>query len=147
VSIKEQIMNDMKSFMKSKDMDRLGAIRLLQAAIKQKEIDEQIELDDSQVLTVIEKMLKQRKDSIEAFTKANRQDLVDKENLEVSILSQYMPEQISENELISLIENEINKLESQDMSQMGKVISNLKTQVAGRADMAKVSQLVRQKLA
>lgn len=140
-------MNDMKSFMKSKDMDRLGAIRLLQAAIKQKEIDEQIELDDSQVLTVIEKMLKQRKDSIEAFTKANRQDLVDKENLEVSILSQYMPEQISENELISLIENEINKLESQDMSQMGKVISNLKTQVAGRADMAKVSQLVRQKLA
>jgi uncharacterized protein YqeY len=147
VSIKEKIMNDMKSFMKSKDMDRLGAIRLLQAAIKQKEIDEQIELDDSQVLTVIEKMLKQRKDSIEAFTKANRQDLVDKENLEVSILSQYMPEQISENELISLIENEINKLESQDMSQMGKVISNLKTQVAGRADMAKVSQLVRQKLA
>ncbi|MEK9771689.1 MAG: GatB/YqeY domain-containing protein [Nitrosomonadales bacterium] len=147
MSIKEQIMNDMKSFMKSKDMDRLGAIRLLQAAIKQKEIDEQIELDDSQVLTVIEKMLKQRKDSIEAFTKANRQDLVDKENLEVSILSQYMPEQISENELISLIENEINKLESQDMSQMGKVISNLKTQVAGRADMAKVSQLVRQKLA
>ena len=147
MSIKEQIMNDMKSFMKSKDMDRLGAIRLLQAAIKQKEIDEQIELDDSQVLAVIEKMLKQRKDSIEAFTKANRQDLVDKESFEVSILSQYMPEQMSEDELISLIENEINKLESKDMSQMGKVISNLKTQVAGRADMAKVSQLVRQKLA
>jgi uncharacterized protein YqeY len=147
VSIKEQIMNDMKSFMKSKDMDRLGAIRLLQAAIKQKEIDEQIELDDSQVLAVIEKMLKQRKDSIEAFTKANRQDLVDKESFEVSILSQYMPEQMSEDELISLIENEINKLESKDMSQMGKVISNLKNQVSGRADMAKVSQLVRQKLA
>lgn len=140
-------MNDMKSFMKSKDMDRLGAIRLLQAAIKQKEIDEQIELDDSQVLAVIEKMLKQRKDSIEAFTKANRQDLVDKESFEVSILSQYMPEQMSEDELISLIENEINKLESKDMSQMGKVISNLKNQVSGRADMAKVSQLVRQKLA
>ncbi len=147
MSIKEQIMNDMKSFMKSKDMDRLGAIRLLQAAIKQKEIDEQIELDDSQVLAVIEKMLKQRKDSIEAFTKANRQDLVDKESFEVSILSQYMPEQMSEDELISLIENEINKLESKDMSQMGKVISNLKNQVSGRADMAKVSQLVRQKLA
>jgi uncharacterized protein YqeY len=133
--------------MKSKDMDRLAAIRLLQAAIKQKEIDEQIELDDSQVLAVIEKMLKQRKDSIEAFTKANRQDLVDKESFEVSILSQYMPEQMSEDELISLIENEINKLESKDMSQMGKVISNLKNQVSGRADMAKVSQLVRQKLA
>jgi uncharacterized protein YqeY len=147
VSIKDQIMNDMKSFMKSKDMDRLAAIRLLQAAIKQKEIDEQIELDDSQVLAVIEKMLKQRKDSIEAFTKANRQDLVDKESFEVSILSQYMPEQMSEDELISLIENEINKLESKDMSQMGKVISNLKNQVSGRADMAKVSQLVRQKLA
>ena len=147
MSIKEQIMNDMKSFMKSKDMDRLGAIRLLQAAIKQKEIDEQIELDDSQVLAVVEKMLKQRKDSIEAFTKANRQDLVDKESFEVSILSQYMPEQMSEDELISLIENEINKLESKDMSQMGKVISNLKNQVSGRADMAKVSQLVRQKLA
>jgi uncharacterized protein YqeY len=147
VSIKDQIMNDMKSFMKSKDMDRLAAIRLLQAAIKQKEIDEQIELDDSQVLAVIEKMLKQRKDSIEAFTKANRQDLVDKESFEVSILSQYMPEQMSEDELISLIESEINKLESKDMSQMGKVISNLKNQVLGRADMAKVSQLVRQKLA
>jgi uncharacterized protein YqeY len=133
--------------MKSKDMDRLAAIRLLQAAIKQKEIDEQIELDDSQVLAVIEKMLKQRKDSIEAFTKANRQDLVDKESFEVSILSQYMPEQMSEDELISLIESEINKLESKDMSQMGKVISNLKNQVLGRADMAKVSQLVRQKLA
>ena len=147
MSIKDQIMNDMKSFMKSKDMDRLAAIRLLQAAIKQKEIDEQIELDDSQVLAVIEKMLKQRKDSIEAFTKANRQDLVDKESFEVSILSQYMPEQMSEDELISLIESEINKLESKDMSQMGKVISNLKNQVSGRADMAKVSQLVRQKLA
>jgi uncharacterized protein YqeY len=136
----------MKTFMRAKDSARLGAIRLLQAAIKQKEIDERIELNNDQIFSVIQKMLKQRKDSIEAYQKASRQDLIDQEQLEIEVLSKYMPEPLSEEEINQYIEEAIATTGASDMKDMGKVVGILKSKVAGRADMAEVSKLVRQKL-
>jgi uncharacterized protein YqeY len=136
----------MKTFMRAKDSARLGAIRLLQAAIKQKEVDERIELNNDQIFSVIQKMLKQRKDSIEAYQKASRQDLIDQEQLEIEVLSKYMPEPLSEEEINQFIEEAIATSGSSDMKDMGKVVGILKSKVAGRADMAEVSKLVRQKL-
>jgi len=132
--------------MRAKDSARLGAIRLLQAAIKQKEVDERIELNDDQIFSVIQKMLKQRKDSIEAYQKASRQDLIDQEQLEIEVLSKYMPEPLSEEEINQYIEEAIATTGASDMKDMGKVVGILKSKVAGRADMAEVSKLVRQKL-
>ena len=136
----------MKIFMRAKDTARLGAIRLLQASIKQKEVDERIELNDDQILTVIQKMLKQRKDSIEAYQQANRQDLIDQEQLEIEVLTKYIPEPLSDEEINRYIEEAIASIEASDIKDMGKVVSVLKSKVAGRADMAEVSKLVRQKL-
>jgi uncharacterized protein YqeY len=136
----------MKTFMRAKDSARLGAIRLLQAAIKQKEVDERIELNNDQIFSVIQKMLKQRKDSIEAYQKASRQDLIDQEQLEIEVLSKYMPEPLSEEEIYQYIEEAIATTGASDMKDMGKVVGILKSKVAGRADMAEVSKLVRQKL-
>jgi len=136
----------MKTFMRAKDSARLGAIRLLQAAIKQKEVDERIELNNDQIFSVIQKMLKQRKDSIEAYQKASRQDLIDQEQLEIEVLSEYMPEPLSEEEINQYIEEAIATTGASDMKDMGKVVGILKSKVAGRADMAEVSKLVRQKL-
>lgn len=136
----------MKTFMRAKDTARLGAIRLLQAAIKQKEVDERIELNNDQIFSVIQKMLKQRKDSIEAYQKASRQDLIDQEQLEIEVLSKYMPEPLSEEEINQYIEEAIATTGASDMKDMGKVVGILKSKVAGRADMAEVSKLVRQKL-
>ena len=136
----------MKIFMRAKDSARLGAIRLLQAAIKQKEVDERIELNNDQIFSVIQKMLKQRKDSIEAYQKASRQDLIDQEQLEIEVLSKYMPEPLSEEEINQYIEEAIATTGASDMKDMGKVVGILKSKVAGRADMAEVSKLVRQKL-
>jgi uncharacterized protein YqeY len=146
MSIRQSISDDMKTFMRDKDMARLGAIRLLQASIKQKEVDERIELNDDQILTVIQKMLKQRKDSIEAYQQANRQDLIDQEQLEIEVLTKYMPEPLSDEEVNGYIEEAITSIGASDMKDMGKVVSVLKSKVAGRADMAEVSKLVRQKL-
>lgn len=136
----------MKIFMRAKDSARLGAIRLLQAAIKQKEVDERIELNDDQIFSVIQKMLKQRKDSIEAYQKASRQDLIDQEQLEIEVLSKYMPEPLSDEDINQYIEEAIATTGASDMKDMGKVVGILKSKVAGRADMAEVSKLVRQKL-
>jgi uncharacterized protein YqeY len=136
----------MKTFMRAKDTARLGAIRLLQASIKQKEVDERIELNDDQILAVIQKMLKQRKDSIEAYQQANRQDLIDQEQLEIEVLTKYMPEPLSDEEINQFIEEAIATIGAADMKDMGKVVGVLKSNVAGRADMAEVSKLVRQKL-
>jgi uncharacterized protein YqeY len=136
----------MKTFMRAKDTARLGAIRLLQASIKQKEVDERIELNDDQILAVIQKMLKQRKDSIEAYQQANRQDLIDQEQLEIEVLTKYMPEPLSDEEINQFIEEAIATTEAADMKDMGKVVGVLKSKVAGRADMGEVSKLVRQKL-
>ena len=146
MSIRQTISDDMKTFMRAKDTARLGAIRLLQASIKQKEVDERIELNDDQILTVIQKMLKQRKDSIEAYQQANRQDLIDQEQLEIEVLTKYMPEPLSDEEVNGYIEEAITSTGASDMKDMGKVVSVLKSKVAGRADMAEVSKLVRQKL-
>jgi len=146
MSIRQTISDDMKTFMRAKDSARLGAIRLLQAAIKQKEVDERIELNNDQIFSVIQKMLKQRKDSIEAYQKASRQDLIDQEQLEIEVLSKYMPEPLSEEEINQFIEEAIATSGSSDMKDMGKVVGILKSKVAGRADMAEVSKLVRQKL-
>ncbi len=146
MSIRQTISDDMKTFMRAKDSARLGAIRLLQAAIKQKEVDERIELNDDQIFSVIQKMLKQRKDSIEAYQKASRQDLIDQEQLEIEVLSKYMPEPLSEEDINQYIEEAIVTTAASDMKDMGKVVGILKSKVAGRADMAEVSKLVRQKL-
>ncbi|MDC0977400.1 GatB/YqeY domain-containing protein [Methylophilaceae bacterium] len=146
MSIRQIISDDMKTFMRAKDSARLGAIRLLQAAIKQKEVDERIELNNDQIFSVIQKMLKQRKDSIEAYQKASRQDLIDQEQLEIEVLSKYMPEPLSEEEINQYIEEAIATIGASDMKDMGKVVGILKSKVAGRADMAEVSKLVRQKL-
>lgn len=146
MSIRQTISDDMKTFMRAKDSARLGAIRLLQAAIKQKEVDERIELNNDQIFSVIQKMLKQRKDSIEAYQKASRQDLIDQEQLEIEVLSKYMPEPLSEEEINQYIEEAIVTTAASDMKDMGKVVGILKSKVAGRADMAEVSKLVRQKL-
>ena len=146
MSIRQTISDDMKTFMRAKDTARLGAIRLLQASIKQKEVDERIELNDDQILAVIQKMLKQRKDSIEAYQQANRQDLIDQEQLEIEVLTKYMPEPLSDEEINQFIEEAITTTGAVDMKDMGKVVGVLKSKVAGRADMGEVSKLVRQKL-
>lgn len=146
MSIRQTISDDMKTFMRAKDTARLGAIRLLQASIKQKEVDERIELNDDQILAVIQKMLKQRKDSIEAYQQANRQDLIDQEQLEIEVLTKYMPEPLSDEEINQFIEEAIATIGAADMKDMGKVVGVLKSKVAGRADMGEVSKLVRQKL-
>jgi uncharacterized protein YqeY len=146
MSIKQTISEDMKTFMRAKDTARLGAVRLLQASIKQKEVDERIELTDDQVLSVIQKMLKQRKDSIEAYQKANRQDLIDQELLEIDVLTKYMPEPLSDAEVSKIIDNVIAEVNATDMKDMGKVVGVLKSQISGRADMGQVSKIVREKL-
>lgn len=146
MSIKQTISEDMKTFMRAKDTARLGAVRLLQASIKQKEVDERIELTDEQVLSVIQKMLKQRKDSIEAYLKANRQDLIDQEQLEIDVLTKYMPEPLSDAEVSKIIDDVIAEVNATDMKDMGKVVGILKSQISGRADMGQVSKIVREKL-
>jgi len=146
MSIKQTISEDMKIFMRAKDTARLGAVRLLQASIKQKEIDDRVELTDDQVLSVIQKMLKQRKDSIEAYQKADRQDLIDQEQLEIDVLSKYMPEPLTDDEVSKIIDEVISEVNATDMKDMGKVVGVLKSKISGRADMGQVSKIVREKL-
>ncbi len=146
MSIKQTISEDMKTFMRAKDTARLGAVRLLQASIKQKEIDDRVELTDDQVLSVIQKMLKQRKDSIEAYQKADRQDLIDQEQLEIDVLSKYMPEPLTADEVSKIIDKVISEVNATDMKDMGKVVGVLKSKISGRADMGQVSKIVREKL-
>ena len=146
MSIKQTISEDMKTFMRAKDTARLGAVRLLHASIKQKEIDDRVELTDDQVLSVIQKMLKQRKDSIEAYQKADRQDLIDQEQLEIDVLSKYMPEPLTHDEVSKIIDKVISEVNATDMKDMGKVVGVLKSKISGRADMGQVSKIVREKL-
>jgi len=146
VSLKARITEDMKAAMRAKDTARLGAIRLLQAAIKQREVDERIELDDAQVVAVIEKMLKQRRDSIGQYEAANRQDLADAEKFEVAVLQAYMPAQLSEAEIEAEVVKAIAASGAVSAKDMGKVMGLLKSALAGRADMGKVSGLIKAKL-
>jgi uncharacterized protein len=146
MSLKEQINEDMKSAMRSKDSARLGAIRLLQSALKQKEVDERVDLNDDDVLVIIDKMLKQRRDSIDAFKKAERNDLVEKEEFEVSVLQEYMPEPFSDNEISNIIDQAIKNLGALTMKDMGAVMSAVKPELSGKANMADVSQKIKSKL-
>jgi uncharacterized protein YqeY len=143
MNLKSAITEDMKNAMRSKDMNRLGTIRLLLAAIKQKEVDERIELTDTQVITIVEKMIKQRKDSINQFTTAKRQDLVDQETSELLLLETYLPAQLSEEEILAKVKQTIEASGAVGPQDMGKVISILKPELAGQADMGKVSAIVK----
>ena len=143
MSLKAQITEDMKAAMRAKEMDRLGTIRLLQAAIKQREVDERIELDDAAVLAVVDKMIKQRKDSITAFQQANREDLAAKEAAEIAVLQVYMPAQLSEAEVDAAVRDAVAKAGAAGPQDMGKVMGILKPALAGRADMTQVSARVK----
>ena len=146
MTLKLQITEDMKTAMRAKDSTRLGAIRLLLSAIKQREVDERIELTDADVIAVIEKMLKQRRDSIAAFESANRVDLADIEKFEVSVLQTYMPKQMSDDEINQIITQVIADTGAQGAKDMGKVVGLVKPLVAGMADMGKVSGLIKARL-
>jgi len=146
-ALRERINEDMKAAMRAKEAARLSAIRLLQAAIKQKEVDERIVADDSAVLAIVEKLIKQRKDSIEQFARAGRTDLVDKERAELELLSGYLPQQMSDAELVAAVEAAVADAGAVGPQGMGKVMALLKPRIAGRADMGKASALVRQRLA
>lgn len=146
-SLKDRITEDMKNAMRAKDAARLGAIRLLQAAIKQKEVDERVVADDTAVLAIIDKLIKQRRDSIEQFGRAGRTDLVDKEQAELDLLLGYLPQQLSEAEIAAAVDAAITESGAAGAQGIGKVMGLLKPRLAGRADMGKVSALVKQKLA
>jgi uncharacterized protein YqeY len=143
LSLKQQITEDMKSAMRAKDTARLGAVRLLLAAMKQKEVDERVELGDADVLAIIDKMLKQRRDSISQYEAAGRQDLADVEKFEISVLQTYMPQQMSEGEVAAVIEQAVAASGAASVQDMGKVMAILKPQLAGRADLGKVSGQVK----
>ncbi len=143
MSLKEQISEDMKAAMRAKDSGRLATIRLINAAIKQKEVDERIELNDDQVLSVIEKMIKQRKDSITQFEAGGRQDLADIEKAELVVLSAYMPAQMSEAEVQAEVTAAVAAAGAAGPQDMGKVMGVLKPKLAGRADMTAVSAMVK----
>lgn len=144
--IKDRINDDVKAAMRSKDKERLGALRLIQAAFKQKEVDERIELNDEQTLAILDKMAKQHRDSIDQFKKANRDDLVEVEQKELNIIEEYLPAQLSEDEISSFIEDAISKTGADSIKDMGKVMGLLKGQLQGRADMGKVSGLIKSRL-
>ncbi len=146
MSLKQKITEDMKVAMRAGDAKRRDTIRLLQAAIKQREVDERIELDDAAVVAAIEKMLKQRKDSITQYEAAGRNDLADVEKDEVVVLSAYMPQALSDSEVESLVVEAVSMSGAKGMQDMGKVMAILKPKLAGRADMGKVSALVKGKI-
>ena len=147
MSLKDQITEDMKNAMRAKEVTRLGTIRLLLAAIKQREVDERVVVDDAGVLAIVEKLIKQRKDSIEQFAKAGRDDLVVVEQSEMVILQDYLPEQLSDAEIAAAVSAAVSASGASGPQDMGKVIGILKPQLAGKADMGKVSGLVKAALA
>jgi len=146
MSLKVRISDDMKNAMRAKDAARLGAIRLLQAAIKQREVDERIEIDDTQVIEAIEKMLKQRRDSISQYEAANRHDLADVEKYEVGVLQEYLPQAFTEDEVKAILEQVIIDTAASGIKDMSKVMAAVKPQVVGRADMGKISGLIKARL-
>jgi uncharacterized protein YqeY len=146
MTLKARITEDMKNAMRAKDSARLGAIRLLQAAIKQREVDERIELDDVQVVEAIEKMLKQRRDSISQYEAAGRNDLVDVEKFEVSVLQEYLPVALTESELDEILGKVIADTGASGIKDMGKVMAAIRPLVIGRADMGKISGLIKARL-
>ncbi|HEY5702930.1 MAG TPA: GatB/YqeY domain-containing protein [Gammaproteobacteria bacterium] len=144
--IKQRISDDVKNAMRSKDKERLATLRMITAAIKQKEVDERADLDDGQVLAVLDKMAKQHRDSIEQYQKAGRDDLVAKETSELEVVTSYLPEQLSEEEIRQIIKETIEATGASSMQDMGKLMGQLKPRLQGRADMGKVSGLIKQAL-
>jgi uncharacterized protein YqeY len=147
MSLKDRITEDMKTAMRAKDSARLGTIRLLLAAIKQKEVDERITLDDAQVIGVLDKLVKQRKDSITAFAQAGRTDLVDKETAEMQVLEGYLPQRLSADEVAAEVRRIVAEVGATGPGDMGKVMAGAKAQLAGKADMGMVSAAVKAALA
>jgi uncharacterized protein len=143
MSLKDQITEDMKAAMRAKDTERLGTIRLLTAAMKQKEVDERVELDDAAVVGIVDKLIKQRKDSIEAFQKAGRQDLADKEAAEMKVLQAYLPARLSADEVAAEIKALVAELGAKGPGDMGKVMGAAKQRLAGKAEMGQVSAAVK----
>ena len=146
MSLKARISEDMKNAMRAKDSARLGAIRLLQSAIKQREVDERIELDDMQVVDAIEKMLKQRRDSISQYEAANRHDLADVEKFEVGVLQEYLPQALTDEEVDVILTQVITETGAVGIKDMSKVMAGIKPLLVGRADMAKISGLIKSRL-
>lgn len=146
MTLKERITEDMKTAMRSGDKDRLAVIRFLQAAIKQREVDERIALDDAQITAVIEKEIKRRRESIAAFEKGGRTDLVAKESAEIAVLQPYLPAQLSESELDALVAEAISSTGAKTIKDMGKVMGIVKSKAAGRADMGAVGARIKAKL-
>lgn len=147
MTLKLRITEDMKSAMRARDAARLNAIRLVLAAIKQKEVDERIELTDADVLTILDKMLKQRKDSITQFEAAARHDLADQEKFEVGVLQEYMPQALSETEVADIVDQAVAESGAAGMQDMARVMALVRPQLAGRSDMGQVSALVKARLA
>jgi uncharacterized protein len=147
MTLKSKITDDMKAAMKAKEAQRLSAVRLLLAAIKQREVDERKDLSDAEIVSVIEKMIKQRRDSISQFQAANRKDLVDVETFELNLLSGYLPKQLTDAEIAEEVSAVIAQTGAKGAPDMGKVMGVLKGKLAGRADLGKVSALVKSKLA
>jgi len=146
MSLKARIQEDVKNAMRAREREQLGALRLITAAIKQIEVDERIELNDVQVLAVLDKMVKQRRDSLEQYEKAGREDLAEKERFELGLIQAYLPEPLSADELAALIGQTITEQGAESIRDMGKVMSAVRDQVQGRADMKAVSQAVKDQL-
>ena len=146
MSLKERITDDMKAAMRAGEKDRLGVIRMITSAIKQREVDERIVLDDTQVLSVLEKMIKQRKESLTQFQAGNRQDLVDKESAEITLLQTYMPSRLSDGEVDALIAEAIAATGASGIKDMGKVMAIIKTKAQGRADLGSVGAKIKARL-
>ena len=147
MSLKDQINDDMKAAMRAKDSERLGTIRLLLAAMKQKEVDERVTLDDAAVVSIIDKLIKQRKDSVAAFVQAARQDLADKESSEIKVLEAYLPQRLSADEVLAEVKAIVAELGAKGPGDMGKVMGVVKTRLAGKAEMGQVSAAVKTALA
>ncbi|MBI5268773.1 MAG: GatB/YqeY domain-containing protein [Burkholderiales bacterium] len=147
MSLKDRITDDMKAAMRAKEADRLSTIRMLLAACKQKEVDERVELDDAAVVAIVDKLIKQRKDSIAAFQQAGRTDLADKESAEVAVLAAYLPQRLSADEIVAEVKALVAELGATGPGDMGKVMGAAKARLAGKADMGQVSAAVKQALA
>ena len=147
MSLKDQVTEDMKTAMRAHDSERLGTIRLLLAAAKQKEVDERVVLDDAAMVAIVDKLIKQRKDSVAAFTQANRMDLADKESAEIKVLEAYLPKRLSSEEVTAAVQAIVAQLGAKGPGDMGKVMGAVKAQLAGKADMGQVSAAVKAALA
>jgi uncharacterized protein YqeY len=147
VALREQLNEDIKTAMKAREQDKLGALRLMLSAVKQREVDERITLDDAGVIAVVEKMIKQRRESIAQYEKAARKDLADKEQAEIAVLEAYLPKQLTQAEVEAIVAEAIAATGAKSAADMGKVMGVVKPKLAGRADMGKVSGLVKARLA